>query len=158
MLDKNPIQTTYKIMSWLVIAIIAFLAFFDYRYEMQPCILSYLERMILLTLALLFWTGSLYHQSNTAQKRFGWIGILLNILGIATVIRHLWIQRAATYEFSYFDPGQPLMLTLKQMVKGIAPGCSQIYKVFLGIRITEILLAVFILFLLICFFQRFRKI
>lgn len=156
---KLSLQATYKASFLLVVAILIILAFLEYQYVMKPCLLSYVERTLLFALALVFWMGYLYDHSPLSIKVFSWIGFIINILGIATVMRHLWIQRTAgNFISSYINKSDSFILTLKEaFLSGIAPGCSQIYRIFWEIRITELILASFIFFAIICFIQQFRK-
>lgn len=152
------LQKTYKLAFLLVIALLGYIAFFDYQYGIQHCILSYIERTIFLVLGIFFWTGALYSHTLLSKKFFAWLGLTLNLLGIATVIRHIWVQHLAVApEFSPLDKYQPVIAALKESVLGIPPGCNQIYRIISEVRLTELILAAFVLFTIICLCQLFRK-
>jgi disulfide bond formation protein DsbB len=154
---KSSFESVYRAFFYFVLLFLGFLWFFEYRYAVQPCVLSYLERMILLALAVIFWVSFVYHHTSSSRKAFSWIGFVTCLLGIVTVSRHLWVQQMKK-GLLYVDQSQQFLLAVKQAFLGEVPACSQIYKLVWDIRLTELILIVFIGLAVVCFLQQFKKI
>lgn len=157
MAEKITFKKVYRISFYLTIIFLILLAVAEYQYAIKPCILSYGERIVFFVLMLTFWTSSLYEHTKKTKGAFNWFGFIVSMIGVAIVSRHLWIQRVTSgFGISLIDKNKPLVETLKQSFLGIPPGCHQIYELFLGVRIIELVLAAFVFFAIICFWQQFR--
>jgi disulfide bond formation protein DsbB len=170
---KLTFEKTNQLALLLALGMLGLIIFFQIQRNLPSCALSNIERILLLVLAISFWGSLKYSHIGHSRHIFAWSSFLVSAGGIVTTMRHLWIQRLPSSTIlsagtrikevsSSFSANNPLNFfipfieKLKTIYFGIPSGCHQVCKIFFGIRLTEVLLAAFVLFAIISFWQQYR--
>ena len=151
---------------FIVVIFLLFLAFLQYFQKVFPCSLTYIERIILLILGMLFLAAILQTQTTLSKKIYAYLSISVSAIGIIVTGRHVWVQY---HNLSYSMPSafsqSPSYLSgitsIKQFLiliySGGGPYACKISWQWLHISLAGWTLGIFILLGCACLLQVFRE-
>lgn len=138
---------------------LAFAYFYLEQYlKLDPCPLCMIDRLLIVCIGLISFAALIHNPKKIGQRIYQSLSLIISGLGIATCIRHIWLQNLPNDGFNAeCTPGlDHMMKTLPfeaiwEKVFNTKSSCSDIKWEFLGFSIPEQTLAVFILMFLISF-------
>jgi disulfide bond formation protein DsbB len=145
-----------------ICVILAIAGYAQIHYQLEPCPLCVMQRILLAILGLLFIFGFLYVGGKRSRQILHSIIFIFALLGIAIASRHIYLQHLPPELAPSCGPG------LNFIVKNLSPGealrmilmgsgeCSKIEWHFLGLTIPEWSLICFILLSVAAIIQFFR--
>lgn len=144
------------IVSFIITIIILTTAFyFQYSLHLAPCPLCILERIVVITLATVFFIGILHNPSNSLVRRlYGQIIATTSLAGSAVAARHAWLQSLPADQLPECSEGLDhwiKTLPPNEVIEKIFQGtgdCTEIAWQFAGLSIPIWSLVVFTGFLL----------
>jgi protein dithiol:quinone oxidoreductase len=130
---------------------------------LEPCPLCIVNRMILIGMGTVFLLAALHNPRTTGQRIYASINLLLAAAGIATAVRHVWLQHLPAdrapecgASLSYMLENLPLYETFKRVLQGSGE-CAAVQWTFLGLSIAELTLLLLVALLVLPIIQLARK-
>lgn len=151
-LMRLTFRKVYFICFLLVCALLGIMAWLQDWTMMMPCQLSYIERMILMFLGVIFLAILLHNHTATSKKVWSWFAFVVSLLGILVTLGHVWLQIVRTS-----TPSALIFLFGNWVTHLYTPLCKQVQWHFLHINLEIWLLLFFVLFAVVCFWQQHRK-
>lgn len=153
------IRFSYFIGCMLIAALLGMAAYLEVYKGINPCPLCILQRIVLLTLGIIFFLAMALKIKKTGNILFGILGLITSLGGILLAGRQVWLQHAPPaglgecgvslqYMFKIF----PLMEALKHVWQG-GIECSQHGWVFMHLSLAEWSLLWFVLFFIFVIVQ-----
>lgn len=144
---------------FLLCAYLGFIAYLHIYVKVQPCVLNYIERLLILILAIIFLAAVLQNASVLSRKIYSWLGVLISIVGMIATGRHVWLQHAFAAQslpqvHNLMDI--PFLQLLRYALIGTAE-CCKVQWEYLGLSLSEWTFCVFLLAAVLCFWQQTRK-
>ncbi|HEC12017.1 MAG TPA: disulfide bond formation protein B [Acidiferrobacteraceae bacterium] len=131
--------------------------------NLEPCPLCIVDRVIIMTLALVFLVAVVHNPKRLGQRIYAGINLVLVTLGFLVGARHVWLQHLPADQVPECGPGLdymldvfPLSKTLKMVFSGSGE-CAEIQWQFLGLSIPEQTLLLFLALTALVLLQLFRK-
>lgn len=136
------------------LAMIGTALFFQYVLYLDPCPLCSVQRVIVITFAVLFGIGLLIGPTGSTVKRiFGFLFTLTSISGLVVSGRHTWLQHLPPDKVPECGPGLefwmnnlPAMDVFQKVFKGSGE-CAEVAWTFLSLSIPEWSFLGFLVFL-----------
>jgi len=152
-------RRVYLYAFFLICLLLGALAYLQFFLKIQPCALNYMERLLLLLLAVIFLGAVLQSSSSIARKIYSWTAIFIGLLGLLASGRHVWFQHAASSSLSpaintYTDVS--FLQLIRDAVLGTV-GCAKVHWTLWGLSLSEWIFCVFLLIVVLCFWQQTRK-
>ncbi len=144
------IRPAFTIGFIITLAIIATAFFFQYVLLLEPCPLCILERIIVITLSVIFLIGLLHNPKHSLVRRlYGQILSTASLAGLAVAGRHTWLQHLPKEQspecgegLNYWINTLPLNEVIEKIFAG-AGDCVEVVWTFSGFSIAEWSLIVF---------------
>jgi disulfide bond formation protein DsbB len=145
------IRPAFRIGLIITVIIMATALFFQYILMLNPCPLCILQRIIVVTLGVIFLAGILHNPKHRLIRRlYGQIIATASLAGLAIAGRHAWLQHlpkeqspecgeGLNYWISTLSPGQ----VIEKIFAGQGD-CAEIVWRFAGFSIPEWSLIVFL--------------
>lgn len=144
-------------------AILVFAGYAQMHYNLEPCPLCVMQRVIFAVLGLLFLVCFLYVASKRTRQVFHGIILIISLFGVAIACRHIYLQHlppdlapscgpGLNFIVKNFPPGE----VLRMMLMGTGE-CAKVDWYFLGLTIPEWSLICFIFLGGVDIFQFSRK-
>ncbi len=131
--------------------------------NLEPCPLCIVDRMIIITIALVFFAAVAHNPERFGQRIYAGINLVLVTLGFLVGVRHVWLQHLPADQVPECGPGLdymldvfPLSKTLKMVFSGSGE-CAEIQWQLLGLSIPEQTLLLFLALTALVLLQLFRK-
>lgn len=146
-----------------VIAMLFAVVVLEKMVGLEPCPLCMIDRVLVVTLGLIFLVAALHNPGPLGQRLYALLGLVVSAAGIAVCARHIWLQNLPADEVPTCAPGLDYMLqTLPmsetlQIIFTTSGECAHIDWTLLGITLPEQTLAVFVGFAVLGLVQLFRK-
>ncbi len=138
----------------ITVAMIAAALFFQYYMELDPCPLCITQRVIIITIGIIFLLAALHGPVSWGRRFYGFLLALTSALGIAVASRHVWLQHLPEDKIPECGPGLefwinnlPAVEVVKKLFQGTGE-CAEVVFTFLGLSIPEWTLISFTLFFL----------
>jgi len=156
-------RQTYNIALLIIIVLLSFDAYLQVSLGVLPCLLTYAERIILLLLAIAFFSGGLHNHSKFSKKIHNWCSIIICLVGTATAFRHVLLQHAPLNSPTVMIPNFldnlfsmfPFLIKIVNAYVGTAD-CAQVQWSWQSISLATWTLFIFIFFLAVSFWQQYR--
>lgn len=123
--------------------------------ELDPCPLCVLTRIVVMSMAVVFFIALIHNPGQLGQRIYGGINLLIGLTGFAIQLRHIWLQSLPPDEVPACGPGlefllqtQPVFGALRQVLQG-SGDCAEIDWMFLGMTIPMQTALLFIFLLLL---------
>ncbi|MCK5813704.1 MAG: disulfide bond formation protein B [Cocleimonas sp.] len=144
------IRPAFNIGFILTFIIITTALFFQYILMLEPCPLCILERIIIITLGVIFLIGLLHNPKHSLVRRlYGQIVATASLAGLAVAGRHTWLQNLPKDQspecgegLNYWINTLPLNEVIEKIFAG-AGDCVEVAWRFAGFSIPEWSLIVF---------------
>lgn len=130
--------------------------------QLDPCPLCMAARLFVLAMAGIFLLAFLHNPGQLGQRIYSFFGIIAALLGLATSLRHTWLQTLPPDQIPECGPGLEYMLEtfpLKDALGMILTGsgeCAEVQWRFMGLTLAQQTLVLFVVLLIITVIQ-FRK-
>ncbi|MCK5902921.1 MAG: disulfide bond formation protein B [Cocleimonas sp.] len=149
------IRPAFIIGFMMTVALMATALFFQYALDLDPCPLCVLQRIIVITLGVIFFIGLIHNPDNTLVKRlYGQIIATSSIAGLAIAGRHTWLQHLPKDQAPECGAGLDFWIktlppneVLEKIFEGTGE-CATVVWRFAGLSIPEWSLVVFTGFLI----------
>ena len=149
------IRPAFSIGFIITLIIIATALLFQYVLMLEPCPLCIFERIIIITLSVIFLIGILHNPRHSLVRRlYGQILTTTSLAGLAVAGRHVWLQNLPKDEapecaegLNYWINTLPLNEVIEKIFSG-AGDCVKVVWKFSGFSISEWSLVIFSGFLL----------
>lgn len=109
--------------------------------ELEPCPLCVITRVIVITMAVIFFLGLVHNPKQTGQRIYGSLNLLTGLVGFGVQLRHIWLQNLPPDQVPACGPGleflletQPLFSALRSIFEG-SGDCAEIDWIFMGLTI-----------------------
>jgi disulfide bond formation protein DsbB len=129
---------------------------------LDPCPLCILDRVVIISLGVLFSLAFLHGPITIFTKIYGVLCILLSSIGIGLASRHIWLQNLPKDQVPECGPDLyfmldtlPLFETLKKILAGSGT-CADINWTFADLTIPEQTLILFVILLVLSVIQTLR--
>ncbi|HEX7916121.1 disulfide bond formation protein B [Rudaea sp.] len=120
-------------------ALLAYAFFVQFQLGIEPCPLCGAQRVVFVTLGIVFLAGSLVNPGSLGRKIFTLLLLLVACIGIGVAGFHLWVQHqppdplaGCTPGWNYMIENFPISKTLKMIFRGDAD-CSVVNWTFLSL-------------------------
>jgi disulfide bond formation protein DsbB len=150
-------------LSLCIAALLFAVLFLQGRLGLEPCPLCVVDRVIVISLGLVFLVAVLHDPGRLGQRIYAALMLLISATGIAAAARHVWLQHLPADKVPECGPGLGYMLdvfglsqTLKMVLSGSGE-CAQVQWRLLGLSIAEQTLLLFVLFFLLALWQMLRR-
>ncbi len=164
MMKLTSIRASYFLGFAACLAIFLYSLYLQFNVGIQPCALCVLQRIVLVSIGLVFFLGSLFRVHKIAHIALGLLTTLLSVLGVALAGRQVWIQHfpgqsgdTCGASLQYMLKVLPFTEVLKNIFQGSAE-CTQIGWRFLSISLSEWSLFWFVIFLILSLWQLTKKV
>ncbi len=129
---------------------------------LEPCPLCVLDRVVLVTLGVVFLIALTHNPGSLFAKLYGLISIILCITGIGLASRHIWLQNLPKDQVPECGPDLNFMLetlpildVIKKTLTG-SGSCADVSWTFAGLTIPEQTLILFVGLLILSVIQTLR--
>lgn len=159
-MTRLSFKQVYFISFLIACIFVGFTVFVQSWKVLLPCPLLHIERIIMGLLALIFLIVTLYNHTVFSRKIWSWLACLISLLGVLIAGRHVWLQQFSMGEvsingFAEMSPQFSFVHYLHQAINSSL--CVQVQWSILGVSLVGWTLALFVLFAVLCFWQRNRK-
>ncbi len=134
----------------------------EHQMGLEPCPLCIMQRIVVMTLGVLFLLATLHNPGSKGYRRYSAICVVTAISGMALAIRQLWLQNlpedevpACAPPLDYMLESFPLTEVLTFMLSGTGD-CAEVQWVFLGLSIPGWTLVAFTGFALFALLELLR--
>lgn len=127
--------------------------FFQYYMELDPCPLCIVQRVIVMSFAVIFFLALLQGPKTWGRRIFGLLLTLTSVAGLAVAGRHTWLQHLPADKVPECGPGLEFWMNnlppsdVFQKVFQGSGECAEVVWTFMGLSIPELSVIAFILFL-----------
>ncbi len=154
--------SSFRGVYFLAFIIASALLIFEYQLQInigfQPCVMSYVARLLFLLLALLFLIFSLVSNSQSFQRFASFLCLAISLVGIYITAKHVYLQISGnTANLSFINLSKTPFLDLVRLGFSGSLDCAQIIWRELGLSLAEWTLGWFIFFAALSLFQSIRK-
>lgn len=146
-----------------IAALLFAVLFLQGRLGLEPCPLCVVDRLIVISLGLVFLVAALHDPGRLGQRIYAVLTLLIGAAGIAVAARHIWLQHLPPDSVPECGPGLEYMLdvfglseTLKMVLTGSGE-CAEVQWRLLGFSIPEQTLLLFVVFSLLALWQLLRR-
>jgi len=136
---------------------------FQYVMYLEPCPLCIFQRIVVITLGLIFLVAVLHNPETVGRKIYGLVTMLVSSAGIGLAARHVWLQNLPPDKVPECGPGLdyyletlPVLDVFRKVLSGSGE-CAEVVWRFLGLSIpgwTLVMFAGFCIFGLYLLFTR----
>lgn len=136
---------------------------FQYRMYLDPCPLCIFQRIVVITLGVIFFVAMLHNPETLGRKLYGMITGLVSLTGVGLAARHVWLQSLPPDKVPECGPGLdyyldtlPLLDVFRKVLSGSGECAEQLWN-FMGLSIpgwTLVMFAGFLIFGLYLLFTR----
>jgi disulfide bond formation protein DsbB len=136
---------------------------FQYVLHLEPCPLCILQRVVVISLGLLFVLAALHNPGGTGRSIYGILTAMLAVTGLGIAGWQVRLQHLPPDQVPECGPGLDYMLEvmpLKDILVKVFRGsgeCAEVLWTFLGLSIPEWMLVVFSAFILFGIYQIFFR-
>ena len=130
--------------------------------HLDPCPLCILDRVVITALAVVFLLAFLHNPATWFKKLYGFLAIVLCLIGIGLASRHIWLQNLPKDQVPECGPDIYFMLetlpffdVIKKTLTG-SGSCAEISWTFAGLTIPEQTLILFVGLLVLSVIQTLR--
>lgn len=134
-------------------------AYFQFVLKLEPCPLCITQRLIVLSLALLFLTGTLHNPGGWGVRVYMGLAALLSLVGAGVATYHFLIQILPHEELASCGPGASYILahfsladSLRMFLTGTGD-CTEVVWTFLGLSMPFWVGLSFLALLALCLWQ-----
>lgn len=152
----------YGVSVVVIIGLMSFAFFLEYVLELEPCPLCMAQRIVFVTLAVIFLLACIHGPAKTGSTVYGLLGALVSLAGLALAWRQLWLQSlpadqapACGPSLEYMLEAFPLSEVISVMLRG-SGDCAEVQWVFLGLSIPGWTAVAFAGFCVLSVFTIFR--
>lgn len=153
------IRFTYLIGFFLIAGLLGLAVYLEVYEGINPCPLCVLQRMVLITLGVIFFFAMVFKINKIGQFLFGLVSLLVSLAGVLLAGRQVWLQHipqngmgecgiSLQYMFKIF----PFTEAIKHVWKG-GIECSQHDWEFLHLSLAEWSLIWFVIFFILSLIQ-----
>ncbi len=127
----------------ITLAMIGVALFFQYYMQLIPCPLCIVQRVIVMTLAGVFFLALLQDPKTWGRRIYGLLLALVNIAGIIVAGRHTWLQHLPKDKIPECGPGLEFWmnnLSTNEVIQKVFQGsgeCAEVVWSFLSLSIPE---------------------
>jgi protein dithiol:quinone oxidoreductase len=153
----------YGVSVLAITGLMSFAFFLQYVLELEPCPLCMAQRIVFVSLAVVFLVAFLHGPAKTGSIVYGLLGAMLSIGGLALAGRQLWLQSlpadqapACGPSLAYMLEAFPLREVVSIMLRG-SGDCAEVQWVFLGLSIPGWTAVAFSGFCAVCVFTMLRN-
>ena len=158
---------SYRILAFIgfliCVSSIVFAVFYLERtLYLDPCPLCILDRVVIISLGVIFLLSCLHGSKTIFSKIYGVICILLCTIGVGLASRHIWLQNLPKDQVPECGPDLyymldtlPLFDVLRETLTG-SGSCADISWTFLDLTIPEQTLILFVFLLVLSVIQTLR--
>ena len=151
--------------SWLLIGFLCCVGmemsaiYFQFVLGLEPCPLCITQRLVVLTLGLVFLTGTLHHPKSSGMRLYFAFAALVSVVGAGIGAYHFLIQILPHDEISSCGPGASYILQHFSLAEGIklfltgTGDCTQVVWTFLGLSMPFWVALSFCCLASLCFWQ-----
>ncbi|MBU0455603.1 MAG: disulfide bond formation protein B [Pseudomonadota bacterium] len=154
-------KKTYSLSVLLILLFLGGEVYLEIMNYLQPCLLTYLERIIFLVLGIVFFIARAHSQTPFTKKLANISIIFISLLGVFTAGRHVFLQHYPTTAFGSAAVGvYPELIRIGKLIGEAYLGtaqCSVINVSFWDISLETWALILFVLFTIIGFWQQHRE-
>ena len=159
-MTRLSFKRVYFISFLIACIFIGFTIFIQSWHILLPCPLLHIERIIMGLLALIFIIIALYNHTRLSKKIWSWLACATSLLGALVAGRHVWLQQFSMGEvsidgFAEQSSQSSFVHYLHQAINSAL--CVQVQWSIFGISLAGWTLALFVLFAVLCVWQRNRK-
>ena len=125
----------------VITGLMGFAFFLEHIKGLEPCPLCMAQRVVFVTLAIVFLLAFTQRPAYLGSIVYGVLGLLISLGGLALAVRQLWLQSLPIEEAPACGPSMEYMLEafpLKDIVSIMLRGsgdCAEIQWTFLGLSI-----------------------
>ena len=127
--------------------------------KLQPCPMTYVERLIFLILGFLFLSFSMLQHTNFTQRYSSWGCFIISLAGLILSGKHAWLQFSGPGALPQVTAAQLQNVKLASMIKlgvtGTASCATAVWTSF-GLSLTTWTFVLFLLFTVLSFWQSRR--
>ncbi len=124
---------------FLICSMLSIFAFcVQYIFNVQPCLLCIIQRILFITMAIVFLIATLHNPKRRGLQVYGWITLLVGLLGIVVAGHQVLLQMSPSETPQVCVPGFSYILSnlsigdaIKVVLRG-TPDCSKIGLTFFG--------------------------
>jgi disulfide bond formation protein DsbB len=124
-----------------VAAMLFAVGFLQNHLELEPCPLCVITRIIVITMAIIFFLGLVHNPKQAGQRVYGSLNLLTAFVGFGVQLRHIWLQNLPSDQVPACGPGlefllqtQPVFSALRTVFEG-SGDCAEISWTFMGLTI-----------------------
>ncbi|RRJ82463.1 disulfide bond formation protein B [Aestuariirhabdus litorea] len=158
-----PSRSLYLLAALCCAALIGAALVMEHLLGLEPCPLCIMQRLVVISLGVLFLIVALHNPGGKGYKRYALISLLTSAGGMALAIRQLWLQSLPPEEvpacappLEYMLESFPLIEVLEFMLSGTGD-CAEVQWVFLGLSIPGWTLVAFSGFALFSLYELLRS-
>ena len=124
-----------------IAAMLFAVGFLQGHLELDPCPLCVITRVIVITMAVIFFLGLVHNPKQTGQRIYASLNLLTGFVGFGVQLRHIWLQNLSADQVPACGPGlefllqtQPVFSALRTVFEG-SGDCAEIDWIFMGLTI-----------------------
>ena len=131
----------------------------QYGLGLEPCPLCMVDRVLVVTLGVIFLAAALHNPGLTGQRVYAGLNLVVSGLGIAVCARHIWLQGLPPDAVPECAPGLDYMLEVLpvfetlRIILSTSGECAKIDWTFLGVTLPQWTLLLFVGFALLACLQ-----
>lgn len=159
-----PSIRTTNFLAFLFCALLLGIAlYFELSLKLEPCPLCILQRLIFITLGILFLIGAIFHHHHHEQIYFHFFIAVIAIIGVITAGRQVWLEHLPPEQIpscgaslKYLFQVLPFQRALQIIYQGTG-SCAKVTWRFIGLSLPAWSLIFFMFFTGLSIWQGLRK-